>query len=236
MHYIHGSKDSLDVDVHLVVDRPMTKVEGKALCDGSPFGNANAIYIEDGVVVWSYKGSPDETNNGLFRTYCLHQQQFPLLVTRTVPRVVGIKAVRTIRGMLGMFTRSQLRPAIKAALHNPNIHEKIEVLRTFRPSTLDVGDRDWHDSYKFLAFQLAQTISLFEDGEELFTKRECATKYPELRQFLDRDACVHIPDMDAFWFRCLDIIAAESKHISKDVVMIRAQAISTLTEKRATAS
>ena len=72
--YVHGSKDSTDVDVIYVFDYLPTTVECKRFCDGQGNKNGNIIVIEDGIVVASYKGAPDEVNNSLFSTYSLHKQ------------------------------------------------------------------------------------------------------------------------------------------------------------------
>lgn len=175
---IHGSEDSNDIDIHYLSDAPLTKKAAKAISDQSPDGNANVICVKDGIVVWTYKGSPDETNNGILRTYDLHDQYMPNPVTRVVDREVAVKVVRTIRGLLGVNTRSKHRPAIKAALHDPSLERRLQALERIDLTQLDFGDRDVRDSLKFIAFQIMQCWALIGNEEEIFTKSEASRYMP----------------------------------------------------------
>ena len=107
--YIHGSGDSTDTDVVYVVDALPDKAECKRFCSESPVENRNLITIKDDVVSEVYKGTADEVNNALLATYSLHEQSYPLLVTRAVERIVPLKYVRGIRIILSHLTRSQYR-------------------------------------------------------------------------------------------------------------------------------
>ena len=128
MHYIHGSKDSTDIDIIYVFDYLPSTVECKKFCDGKGNKNGNIIVINDGIVTASYKGSVDEVNNSLFSTYSLHEQEYPLLITRKIKRDVILKDIRVIRKILSTFTRTQYRTEVKKALRG-SWKDKINLLK-----------------------------------------------------------------------------------------------------------
>ena len=186
MDYItHGSEDSLDHDIHYLSPVPLLKAEAKRIADGSPDGNANVICVKDGIVIWSYKGSPDETNNGILATYDLHDQFVKNPVVRRVDREIAVKVVRTIRGVLGVNSRGPMRLHVKQAIRSNSMAEKLDVLSRIS-LTGDFGDRDRKDSFKFIAFQIAQCYALVAKKQELFTKSQCSKEFHSLRPFLDR--------------------------------------------------
>ena len=217
MIYFHGSPDSLDIDVHMVLGTVPTRVEAKKLCDNSIWskigGSPNAIVIEDGVVVWTYKGSPDEVNNGLLRTYHHFEQKHPLIVTRALERNKTLKTVRVVRGCLGMFTRSIRRLEIKSALRNPRLFERIQVLKSITIGDLDLGDRDPKNVYKFIAFQLGQTLGLLVDGKELYTKGEVAETYPELRAAIYRENDPNFDGLNMHWNQLWNFVVENFKEV-----------------------
>ena len=93
-YYVHGSKDSIDIDTFFVVDQLSDiKHENKILCDKlsqetNTNGNIITIDRDKGIVTGVYKGTVDEVNNGLLRTYSLHDQHFPCPIKMTLPRDV----------------------------------------------------------------------------------------------------------------------------------------------------
>lgn len=187
----HGSEDSLDTDVYVVVPEPILNLqECKVLCESYKDYNANLICIENGQVIWCYKGTIDECNNSILATYSLHKENTQLCpITVTMPRDWRLKVDRTIRGLLSYFSRTEHRVAIKAALRSDCLREKLEALRLIRIQDIpDFGKKGENkDVYKFIAFQIAQTCSLIETGHEIFTKQMASEYDPQLRPYLYRE-------------------------------------------------
>lgn len=194
MEYIvHGSEDSLDRDIFLIHEGPFlpSMQECKEICDRISQEdniNANLVLVKEGVVVDCYKGTVDEVNNGMLCTYHLHQQYFYLPVKTKVERHKEMKLLRTIRGILSMFSRTDLRTEVKSALRAETVREKLEVLKKFDfMKTNDFSKKGkMEDIRKFFAFQMGQTVALWS-GVEVYTKSDLARMYPELRFFLYRE-------------------------------------------------
>ena len=95
--------------------------------------------------------------------------------------------VRTIRGILSYFSRTELRIDIKKALRSNDALEKLEVLEQCHLSLDTDFKKTTHiEVFKFFAFQMGQTLALM-DGVELFTKSSVAEHYPELSPYLYRE-------------------------------------------------
>jgi hypothetical protein len=118
--YIHGSEDSIDVDVYYVIDKISTFNEAKKFCDSDTEENVNIIEIDNGKVVNCYKGSCDEIQNSLLRTYPLHKQTYDLLIKEPVERDLFVKTVRVVRCFLSHLSRTQYRKEVKLALQTPD--------------------------------------------------------------------------------------------------------------------
>ena len=71
-----------------------------------------------------------------------------------------------------------------------------------------VGKNPAMEIFKTMAFQIGQTLSLFTDGEELYTKNEILSKYPLLRQYLNRCA-VSTSDLRAMLYRLIYVVDNE---------------------------
>ena len=187
--YVHGSGDSTDTDVVYVVDVLPDKAECKRFCSESPVENRNLITIKDGIVSEVYKGTADEVNNAIIATYSLHEQSYPLLITRAVERIVPLKYVRGIRIILSHLSRSQYREQIKNALRS-GWSTRLETLSSIDLKTIDFDTLNKHmsreDILKTIAFQVAQMDAL-TTGVEIYTKARAADVYPELEQFLYRN-------------------------------------------------
>lgn len=80
--------------------------ECQTFCSVDINENRNIIIINGGIVTDCFKGTIDEVNNGLFRTYSLHQQRYPLLVTELVNRDIVIKIIRVLRCLLSALKRN----------------------------------------------------------------------------------------------------------------------------------
>ena len=188
--YIYGSKDSLDIDSLYVVDKlPDTIAECKDFCliHKGENENPNLATIENGIINKCFKGTIDELNNAVHHTYKLHNQDYPLLIERTVSRDIYLKVIRAIRVILSHFSKSILRKEIKLALKG-NIDDRMNALKSI--SELNNNEIDFdtlnpnmsgRDVKKLVAFQIGQTTALLK-GEELFTKKEVSEYYPVLGQ------------------------------------------------------
>jgi hypothetical protein len=182
-HFIHGSEDSLDVDVFFVIENlhQLTQDEQKKLCvqlstEHGPTSNGNLISIKDGFVDFVYKGTVDEVNNSLLATYHLHEQEFPLPIAGTLPRDKVLKALRTIRGILSHCSRTQYREMVKKALNSKSLTDRLEAACHIRFAEIaDFGKNPAIEVYKFMAFQLAQILGLILEDKEIYTKSQAAT-------------------------------------------------------------
>ena len=187
MHYIHGSSDSTDIDIVYVLDYLPNMLECKAYCDGKGNKNGNIIVIKDGIVVETFKGCVDEVNNGILRTYPLHKQEYPLLITRQVKRDVILKDVRVVRKIVSAFSRTEHRKIIKETLRK-GWKERVNLLKTFDYKSFDfttIKKTTKEDTLKSFAFQIGQALAL-HDGVELYTKKEIGNYFPDLNNYLQR--------------------------------------------------
>lgn len=201
-YIIHGSEDSTDTDIFIILDEPRTDAECKALVKDLHYPehyDINFITIKDGNVEWVWHGTPDEANNSILKTFNNHKQIIPCPVVSLVERSHSIKILRCIRCILSYLSRTEYRQVVKSALKNNNIKSKIDTLISIKISAIsDFGkNRPTLEVYKTIAFQIGQTLSLIEDGVELYTKKDISKRYPMLYSYLYR-----IPE-DAFY---LDIM------------------------------
>ncbi len=178
--FVFGSHDSRDRDALYSVDALPDREVAKRWCS-SAHENRNLIVIEDGVIRECFKGNADETHNALLRTYSLHPQAHPLPLTRALPRLVPLKAVRAVRITLSHLSRTARRAEIKAALRSLDQQRRVALL-----AELDLGALEASaDAWKTIAFQLAQLLALI-DGRELYTKAEVSAFAPQLASLLAR--------------------------------------------------
>lgn len=199
-YHIFGSEDSIDLDIVFFVDELGTINENfrrsKALsADLSPDVaqgkkiNANLAVISDGVIAQVYKGTADELNNSLRRTYAFHKQEHELLITRDLKRDLDLKLLRTVRKTVSFFSRTELRPEIKFALRNGFLPQ-VEVLKAHDLTALEIDPSKAADVWKVILFSVAQIMAL-EEGVELYTKHEIAETYPELSGVMYREPGDH---------------------------------------------
>jgi HAD superfamily, subfamily IIIB (Acid phosphatase) len=183
----HGSENSLDKDVYVIIPKPLEMREAKKLCDSFTEINANLIYIENGKINWTYKGTEDECNNSILATFNLHPQNIDCPITEKAERSYALKMLRTVRGLLSYASRTEHREIVKKALVTYSMDEKIEAMKQINLSLIpDFQKTNLIETYKFYAFQMGQTLSLLQDNVELFTKNSVANYYPELSDYLDR--------------------------------------------------
>lgn len=201
IRYVHGSEDSLDVDVFYVFDEMPSFKECQEFCSDKE-ENRNIIVVKNGLVVDCYKGTVDEINNGLIMTYSLHDQDHDLIITRPVKRDALIKMVRAVRCFLSHCSRTQYRSLVKDALRSPSWKTKLEAIRNIDFASIsDFGKNgSKEDVYKIFAFQIGQATGLFF-GYELYTKSSIAVKYPALRKYLYREKNTNVDDL----IECLNV-------------------------------
>ena len=133
--YIHGSADSVDKDIVYILEEIPDFNKCKMFC-ASLEGNPNLAVIENGYVVWCYKGSKDELNNSLFRTIPLHSENGENPIVGTVERDVCLKVIRAVRGILSHISRSQYRDKIKSAVRG-SFEEKLQTIEEIDIETID---------------------------------------------------------------------------------------------------
>lgn len=167
------------------------------------------------MVTWVYKGTVDECNNSILATYHLHKQDFECPVEKPLPRSYSLKMMRTIRGLLSYFSRTDYREEVKIALRSSSMDKKIKVLEKIKISSVsDFGKNSIIEVYKFLAFQLGQTYALLKDNVELFTKNEVGTYYPELKVYLDRIES-DSDKIEIFWNEFIQFLKESYKNVEK---------------------
>ena len=206
----HGSENSLDVDIFVIVDKPYTNQAAKELCEEYFPRNANLIMIDRkyGYCSWCYKGTKDECNNAILATFDLHEQTLlenPIRLK--VIRNKDEKVLRTIRGILSYYSRTHHRTLIKRALRTDDIDFKISVLKQIDYISIDNFVKNTKiEVYKFLAFQLGQTLALVENDVELFTKNKVIEYYPELKPYLMREENSNVTDLFIFLKRFIEYL------------------------------
>ena len=189
----HGSENSLDIDVYVVIEKPLINQEAKKLCETYKEYNANLITIKEGVIDWCYKGTIDECNNSIMHTYKLHKQEYENPITRLLDRNYSLKMLRTIRGILSYVSRTELREDVKKALKSSSLELKLETIKKIDFNKIKEFDKNEPiEVYKFFAFQLGQTIAILKNNKELFTKNSVANHFPELKDFLMRKKMIII--------------------------------------------
>ncbi len=176
-----GSPDSRDVDTLYAVNNLPSVQACKALCSNNSQESRNLIIVRDGVVADCYKGLPDETNNALFHTYRLHDQQSQNPVTQPVTRIVPLKVVRAVRVILSQLSRTEYRDPVKDALRSLNMAQRIATLAQVDFTRLTLNP----DALKSIAFQLVQTIALV-GAREIYTKQEAQDFAPAAADLISR--------------------------------------------------
>ncbi|AEO93467.1 gp208 [Bacillus phage G] len=219
--YVHGSEDSLDVDVLYVFDKMPFSAACKEFCSDTN-ENRNIIVVESGIVIDCFKGTIDEINNGLLETYNLHEQSFENIVTKKVERDLLIKAIRVMRCLLSHCSRTQYRNAVKKAVKSNSWKERIEILSTIDFTNINdfnkIGSKK--DVYKVFAFQLGQVLALF-NHKELYTKSSIAKEFPLLKEFLYRHDNVNVKNLNLFVSEFLSIVSGFDIEESEEFVYFK---------------
>lgn len=204
---IFGSQSSKDWDImvyvgqigsikecHQLVEKNNLELASLFVKLGYPIKKVNSnlgVLNEIGTIERVFKGTPDECNNSVYRTYHLHNQIYPLQLSGEWNRLESasglqhLKLKRALRAILTFWSRCQPRIQIKNALRN-NFKVQLQVAKLLDIRQVPVLKKDSSiDIYKTVAFQLGQTTALF-NGLEIYTKEDCYLAYPELEPFLLR--------------------------------------------------
>lgn len=192
-----GSADSTDIDLIIKIDAPVSTQEAKTLCikyDDEMYNhfksdreviNSNLCTVTDGVISWVHKGTVDEVNNCILRTYDLHTQDDPIFVCKPLERNVELKVARALRTILQMASRSQYRDTVKDSLKSHDALTQLACLSKIdftEEFELNKNDLNWVEYRKAIAFQVGQTVALL-NGDELYTKKEISA-YGDLGSLL----------------------------------------------------
>ncbi len=217
----HGSENSLDHDIYVIIPSPVDGKSAKNICRSYNGYNANLLVIENSQVSWCYKGTIDECNNSLLSTYELHEQNIDNPINAPLERQYGLKMIRTVRGILSYFSRTEQRKEIKKALKSEDFCFKIDTLKSLSISnTTDYQKNTLTEVYKFFAFQLGQTIALLLDQKELFTKNSVSEYFSDLKPFLDRDELVDTTILDKYLKTFISIIETSYTSMYKQPTLI----------------
>lgn len=110
VRYIHGSADSTDLDMVYVFETMPSFEKCQIFCRSDPKESRNIVVVKDGIVAHCFKGNEDEVNNALMATYTLHEQAYPLIIARPVPRDVFLKDITITRKVISPLTETQTLP------------------------------------------------------------------------------------------------------------------------------
>lgn len=199
--YIFGSENSQDYDIIVSVDSIPQNIDAahnickdwneklsKVLPD-KPL-NCNLGVFEDGKLVDVFKGTVDELINVIYYTYDNHKQFYPNPIDKPIDRDVDEKILRVARFLITFYSRTDLRPQVKAALRG-DLKLKLAVLKQIDFTTMTdfPGKKErLEDIYKVIAFQFGQVFSLIDGHEsESYTKNGIMKNYPDLSNFLKRE-------------------------------------------------
>ncbi len=201
--YVFGSASSKDWDVLFIVDKLEETIQlnhhkidqlcetVKHLSNGIEV-NGNLAVIDNGILVKVFKGTSDEVNNSVMKTYGNHKQYFPLRIERLIKRDELLKASRFGRFLLSFYSRTPQRATIKLALRG-NLKERLLCLKELDLSTpIENKKESLIDIHKVIAFQIAQTWCLI-DGIEVYSKESALAYFPLLEPYLLR-----VPDTDIY--------------------------------------
>jgi len=217
---IFGSVSSKDIDVMVFVDNIIDnpyyaleecKIYNKQIANFLNTDkeiNSNLAIVENGIIKKALKGTEDEVNNSLFRTYYLHEQPFSNKVKALITRDIDLKILRTVRVLLSLLSRTEYRSIVKIALQNDFLYRyktlydcDISIFNVNKPLNKNVS---FEDFIKVYAFQIGQTMGLI-DGFELYTKEEISQVYPDLKPYINRDITKDLKELETWKIKFLDM-------------------------------
>lgn len=205
-YYVFGSQSSQDLDILVIVEQlgyiqenKLKVVELQESMKGisKKEVNVNLGVITDSQLQSVFKGTIDEVNNSVMDTYSLHEQKYPLEITKRMTRDTDEKILRSARIVLSNLSRTQYRVEVKQGLKGDLI-TRINVLKNINFNTITKHDKyKLEDIYKTLAFQMGQAIGLI-DGVELYTKEAISDQYDVLRPYLMRSPGCSLQGLEDF--------------------------------------
>lgn len=179
----HGSKDSKDKDIVYIFPKEPSNKECVQFSEKFQDQDINIITLKNNFVTFSFKGSPDESNNSLLATVTNFDQKFKLPIEKKVPRVVPLKVCNTILSVLIIIRKHELyRDVTIEALSSFDFEKRRKFLYSVDFSKIMLSIEEM----KFLAFRLGQTISLIQ-GKELYSKGEIMEMFKDLSTILKRE-------------------------------------------------
>lgn len=221
---IFGSSTSRDIDFLVVLSVKPTPQEVTSIAKGyevqlksllSPDGSkeldCNLGVLENGVLVWVYKGTCDISNNAIYDTYKLHKQYHECIIKKRMDRNVPYLIIRTIRILVCKVTRTSIRGIARAALKKIPF-EQYKFLSTLDFTTFTYNEKRTSsiDNYKCIAFQIGQLSALLHN-KEIFTKEGLSEFNPKLKPFLNRDKDMKLEDLTIELRSLLNLIDAYGK-------------------------
>jgi hypothetical protein len=201
-YYFFGSPDSTDTDV--MIDHPDALSQEtdskivKALKAQYPAiekWNINIVRIQDGIVVSSIpnKGAADSANNSLYYTFKYHDQIFDFPLVSSVNRNLPLATVKCVNACLlwckGNNRDEEYRDRLRPILRSGNWFDCVNLLPTLTFETpFTNNNAENRNIYKSLAFNIGQTIALF-NSKEIYTKGGMGEYHPTLIPLLKRETC-----------------------------------------------
>ncbi len=220
--YIFGSENSQDYDVIVSVDSiPQNIDEAHNICKywndklskiltNKPL-NCNLGIFKNGILVDCFKGTVDELINCIYYTYDNHKQYYPNPITKPIIRDINEKILRVARFLITFYSRTNLRPQIKAALRG-DLKLKLDVLKQidFTKMVDFPGKKEKvEDIYKVMAFQFGQVFSLIDNHEsDSYTKNGIIKNYPDLKNIINRGSISNsdLETLNSYLFRFTQLI------------------------------
>lgn len=183
LSFRHGSKDSKDIDMVYIFPKEPSSKECVQFSEKLKDEDVNIITLKNNFVSFSYKGSPDETNNSLLATVPKFEQKFKLPIEKKVQRIVPLKVCNTILSILIIIRKYEFyREGTIEVLSSFDFEKRRKYLNTVDFTKLKLTIEE----IKYLAFRLGQTIALIY-GKEIYTKIELGEMFDDLNPLLKRE-------------------------------------------------
>lgn len=190
----HGSKNSVDLDIVYLFDHIPSQKECVEFVESKKDEDVNIIVVKNGIVIFSFRGSADETNNALLHTTKSFEQAWDLPTVAKIARIVPLKVIDTVTAICVVLRKIEMnRESMIEGLSSFDFDKRIKCLAQVDFEKCDLGK----DEIKFIAFRLGQTLALM-GGTELYTKDQIGTRYPGLSPLLNREQGNHCKILNSF--------------------------------------
>lgn len=187
--YKFGSKQSLDNDLLYIVDCIGTIEECKKMAENlqeTSDDDINFAVLENRQLVNVYKGTPDEVNNSLFKTFFNFEQYYNERPVDLTIRNVSLKISRCLRIIMSFLSRTSDRKNIKNLLKSENVFYQLKYLFDFNFENInDFNKKNFttEQIYKKIFFQIGQTMTLI-NGIEVYSKKGIINHYDVFEKYL----------------------------------------------------